>query len=140
MATNIRRGRDPEQHQVNDVAGAANYLGLLGQISIVRDGGVMTGIQLHDGTTRGGNVTLRGNGGSVTAQALPGAPLVAPLARTLVDAVALTVTHNLGYRPLVQVLRADTHTVLNDVTVIHTSVNAFTVTRGTGLAVIIIVR
>jgi len=140
MATNIRRGRDPEQHQVNDVAAAANYLGLLGQISIVRDGGAMTGIQLHDGTTRGGNATLRLGGGSVTAQALPSAPLVAPLARTLVDATPLTVTHNLGYRPLVQVLRADTNTVLNDVTVIHTSVNAFTVTRATGLAVSIIVR
>lgn len=139
MATNIRRGRDPEQHQVHDVAGAANYLGLLGQISIVRNGGVMTGIQLHDGTTRGGNITI-GNGGSPTAQALPSAPLVAPLARTLVSATPLTVTHNLGYRPLVQVLRVDTHAVLTDVEIIHSTLNAFTVERATGLAVSIIVR
>lgn len=140
MATKRQRGRDPEQSEILTAgAEANNYRGLLGQMTVTRTPGVgLTGIAVHDGTTPGGTtIALPAPG---VAQDYPTAVIVPSLSVTLVDAVPLTVTHSLGYFPVVQVVNADTLTVMTDVTVVHVDFNSFTLTRAVGRPVIVLMR
>jgi hypothetical protein len=139
MSKQKGRGRDPIRAEKHTTAQANAYTGMDGEISLVDNGSGIVGARLHDGQLLGGSPVNAAPAGSA-ARAYPGAAVVPQSDVTLVSATPFTITHNLGYFPLVQVLQDSNDTVLTDVTVIHTSVNAFTLTRSTGIAVHVLMR
>lgn len=104
MTTKIRRGRDPEQHVVHSSkAEADKFIGLLGEISLVRDGLSIVELRAHDGSTPGGAAQSLRAAANIGA-GLPSRVVVPPLTVTTDGAGVVTVHHQLGYFPIVQVL------------------------------------
>jgi hypothetical protein len=138
MATKRNRGRDPEQHEILAAgAEANNYVGLLGQITVTRAPEIgVTGISVHNGVTPGGaRVSLAAPG---VAQGFPGA-VVVPALEVAVAGVA-TVTHNLGYWPIVQVVLVSSRAVVA-ATVVHAAdFNSFTIDTPTDAPHIVLMR
>jgi hypothetical protein len=120
MTTKMRRGRDPEQHVVvAEGPQADNYLGLHGELVFVRDEeyNIYKGIQLHDGTTKGGSISIMvptdGDGPLRIAGVPPAGNISAE------EPGSFTFIHGLGYPPLVQIVNADGLEVTNDLTISH---------------------
>lgn len=104
MTTNIRRGRDPEQHEMHTAVEAPHVMGRLGQITIEHVLGVPTALRVHTGVIAGGFIARLEDPKS-TAGMLPSAK-VAPVVSVVgaVAAQAFNVNHQLGYEPAVVVL------------------------------------
>ena len=105
MSTKIRRGRDPEQHVVHNSPEAADlFVGLHGEISLVQDEDGITQLRAHDGYTAGGAVFIPV--ASELAATFPARVALPPLDITVDDSGVFTIQHELGYKPIVQVLTA----------------------------------
>ena len=105
MTTKIRRGRDPEQHIVHNSPEEADlFIGLHGEISLVQDEDGITQLRAHDGYTAGGAVFIPA--ASELAEIFPARVALPPLDITVDDSGVFTIQHELGYKPIVQVLTA----------------------------------
>lgn len=126
MTTNIRRGRDPEQHEMHTPAQAAQIAGRLGQITIAHEAGFPVALHVHNGAIPGGAV-IKLEDPRTTAGMLPNAKVVPVVA--VVGAVAaqnFTVNHQLGYEPAVVVLDSAGHYAA--CAIVHDDVENVTVT------------
>lgn len=104
MATRIRRGRDPEQHEMHTAAEAPHVMGRLGQITIEHVLGVPVALRVHTGAVAGG-FSVRLEDPKSTTGMLPNAKVAPVIA--VAGAVAgqsFNVSHQLGYEPAVVVL------------------------------------
>lgn len=135
MTTKHRRGRDPEQHVVHaGMADANRFKGSHGELTFVAEAvsadmsRQIIQMRAHNGLDAGGFVVPLVPASSPRAL-LPGAVVYPKVAVTLVEATPLTVQHDLGYWPLVQVVDPATGTVVADVEIVHSLVddNSFTV-------------
>lgn len=112
MTTKMRRGRDPEQHVVHTSVAQANaFKGLHGELTFLADGAgaesPIIEIRAHDGLRYGGYSIPVTPAAAVPAP-MPVARAVAPVpVTTTADSEAVVIAHELGYYPMVQVLKAD---------------------------------
>lgn len=108
MTTKRERGRDPEQHVTHaGISAADNFIGMHGELTMVAEGGSdhahVIQLRAHNGIEAGGYVV------PVIPATEPRAPLTFASVPPEFNApgASLLVTHELGYKPLVQVLDAD---------------------------------
>ena len=108
MTTKRERGRDPEQHVVHAGYAQANiYIGMHGQITgiadvIGDDPKAIVELRFHDGITPGGHMIPL-----IPAVLTPRSPLTfasVPPEFIVDSGQSLTINHELGYYPLVQVM------------------------------------
>lgn len=108
MTTKRERGRDPEQHLIHAGYAQANiFIGMHGQITgvadvIEDDPKAIVELRFHDGITPGGHMIPL-----IPAVLTPRSPLTfasVPPEFSVAAGSAITIHHELGYRPLVQVL------------------------------------
>lgn len=125
MTTKVRRGRDPEQHVVhNSPVEAGQFVGMHGEVSLVQDNDGITQLRAHDGRTSGGAIFFA----ATTALAANFPPRIAlpPLEITVDDSGIFTIHHQLGYKPIVQVLTPAG--VMVGAQVVHNDVENLTLT------------
>lgn len=112
MTTKRERGRDPEQHVVHAGYDQANiFIGMHGQITGIADVNsddpkAIVELRFHDGITPGGHTVPL-----IPAVTTPRSPLTfasVPPEFEVGPEGSLTIHHELGYRPLVQVLAMGT--------------------------------
>ena len=111
MTTKRERGRDPEQHVIHPGREVGNaYIGMHGQITgiadvLADDPKAIVELRFHDGITPGGHAVPLIPGAETPRSPLTFASV--PPEFPLPAGGTLTINHELGYRPLVQLIAAD---------------------------------
>lgn len=113
-----RLGRGQHQFMAHDkIADANAYVGPLNSFSIVMDStGKPTQIRLHDGVT-GGGLSVPIVGGAAAAMGYPAVVASPPVLLTVTANTPVTIEHQLGRLPIVQVPDAQTPPTINHIDV-----------------------
>ena len=115
MALQSQKGRDVLQHVTQIDGEAEAYVGKLGELSFQRDiEGAVTSVRAHNHMKPGGYVIAVEPAGTVAAM-LPNAKVVPPIeVEATATAQTVTISHQLGYMPLVQLTDGSTPFVVHD--------------------------
>lgn len=133
MATNITFNGSSYQVPAYNDSGWAQGAGNLSSYLVAIAAGTL---QTTGGTFTLSNTVNFGSSFGLIAKSFTtsgGAPIVAQYTQTFVSQTSVTVTHNLGHYPIVQVLDASGN-LIDPNSCNHASVNAFTVTFAPALS------
>lgn len=136
MTTKLRRGRDPEQHElVFSGPAAKRYVGLAGQVTLIADAdtGQIVGLLASDGMTSGGFVAPLIPSTDVKA-ALGLSYAVPVITASLVADTGYPIEHGLGYSPMVQILSSAGLDITSTIAIAFTDTDTVTLTSTVDLA------